>query len=244
MNNQTIFFNLDDTLIHCNKYFGIVIEQFIKRIESLFPHLTSDLIRHKQVEIDLASVAINGLTTEHFPHSFVDTYKYFSEEFSMELNDDVIVELYNLGNSVFQMPVEPLPHMYETLEKLKFKGYNMYLHTGGDEANQYRKITQLQLATFFDNRIFVSIHKDTAALKNIVTKMGFDLSNTWMVGNSLRTDVIPGLEVGLNVIYIPAEEEWEFNVVNVDIEPSGAYMTLKSLAEVPDAIQEYVSAKK
>ncbi|MNN57615.1 hypothetical protein D3C81_1726100 [compost metagenome] len=61
-----------------------------------------------------------------------------------------------------------------------------------------------------------------------------------MVGNSLRTDIIPGLEQGTHVIYIPAPNEWHYNVVDITVKPKGAFLTLSSLNQVPEAIHGYV----
>ncbi|MNP45164.1 haloacid dehalogenase-like hydrolase [compost metagenome] len=130
--------------------------------------------------------------------------------------------------------------MYETLEELKTEGHELYLHTGGEEKNQWRKITQLQLAAYFDNRVFISRHKDVEALAKIMEKTDFDPTITWMVGNSLRTDIIPGLEQGIHVIYIPAPNEWHYNVVDITVKPKGAFLTLTGLGQIAGAIRDYV----
>ncbi len=240
MKRQHIIFNLDDTLVHCNKYFVQVINRFADQMTDWFPGIPREQVKQKQLEIDLRSVDKNGLTTEHFPQSFVDTYKYYCELAGREAEETKIDALRRLGESVFQIPVEPLPYMYETLERLKAEGHELYLHTGGDEANQRRKIAQLELAAYFDNRVFVSQYKDTAALEKILKQMKFDRDSTWMVGNSLRTDIVPAVELGIHAIHIPAKLEWEYNVVEVKSEPKGAFLTLNSLQEVPDAIHEYL----
>jgi putative hydrolase of the HAD superfamily len=117
------------------------------------------------------------------------------------------------------------------------------LHTGGDEANQRRKITQLELTTYFEHRIFISEHKDTTALADILKTIDAEPEITWMVGNSLRTDIVPALEMNINAIYIPAEVEWEYNVVEVEVEPQATFLTLNSLRDVPDVIHKHVTGE-
>jgi putative hydrolase of the HAD superfamily len=240
MRKQYILFNLDDTLAHCNKYFNLVINHFADRMSEWFTSLTKEDIKQKQLEIDLASIDKHGLTSDRFPESFVDSYLHFCKKTGREQDDKEIKSLRKLGQSVFEMEVEPYPYMNETLKQLKKEGHELYLHTGGDEANQRRKITQLELGVYFQNRIFISTHKDTKSLEEILNKMKFDRSRTWMVGNSLRTDILTGLKSGINVIYIPAEVEWEYNKVDINIEPKGAFFTLKSLNQVPEAIHNYI----
>jgi putative hydrolase of the HAD superfamily len=244
MERQHIIFNLDDTLIECNKYYNKVIEQFINDMTKWFAGAKRDEVRQKQLDIDMLQVDKNGLTTEHFPESFVKTYQLYCEERGIRPEYHTIAYLRALGNSVFDMPVEPLPDMYETLEALRSQGHELYLHTGGVEENQRRKVAQLELAAFFDNRIFISLHKDTKALQKIVDEMAFDVRNTWMVGNSPKTDIVPGLELGVNTIFIPAQKEWSYNVVDIRIKPKGAYLTLRRLRDVPRAIEEYLEGRE
>jgi putative hydrolase of the HAD superfamily len=238
---QNIIFNLDDTLIECNKYFNMVNQQFAARMTEWFSGIARDAIRAKQVEYDLEAVARNGLSVDHLPQSFLAAYLFFCRETGRVPQEKDKEELTKLGYSVFTIPVEPLPSMYETLEQLKEDGHELYLHTGGEEENQRRKITQLQLAAYFDNRVFISMHKDVKALEKIMKEMKFDPADTWMVGNSLRTDVLPGLEQGINVIYIPAEGEWHYNVVDIHVKPKGAFLTLTRLDQVAGEIRAYLA---
>lgn len=240
-----IIFDLDDTLSHCNKYFEMVVNQFLEIMGDWFGEygLTREAISQKQTEIDLGYVHQFGLTSEHFVRSIVETYEFFCHDTGKEKKTSEIVALTKLALSVYEQEYEPYPHTYDTLELLKQEGHHLFLHTGGDEQIQKRKITQLQLAAYFENRVFISRHKDTQALRNIVETMNFDLHKTWMIGNSLRTDIAPALEVGINAIYIPAQYEWQYNVIEVKHQSESAFLTLSSLAEVPEAIQKYYLQK-
>lgn len=240
MPKQNIIFNLDDTLIECNKYFNLVNDRFAAMMAGWFKDIAPDAIKTKQMELDLVSIDKNGLTVEHLPQSFVGTYQFFCAQTGKKPQEKDVQALTDLGYSVFTIPVEPFPFMYETLQQLKEQGHDLYLHTGGEEKNQRRKIAQLQLAAYFDNRIFISRHKDLQALVKIMNQMQFDPSVTWMVGNSLRTDILPGLEQGIHVIYIPAPSEWHYNMVEINVEPKGVFLTLNSLNEVPEAIRRAV----
>ncbi|WP_313778051.1 hypothetical protein [Paenibacillus larvae] len=81
MSPQTILFDLDDTLIHCNKYFDIVLERFGKIMMSWFSEYSvrETEIREMQLEIDLAGVHVHGLKAERFPQSLAETYEHFSK---------------------------------------------------------------------------------------------------------------------------------------------------------------------
>jgi putative hydrolase of the HAD superfamily len=246
MKKQYIIFNLDDTLAYCNKYFDEVIDRFADTMKEWFLDngISEEQIKQKQLELDIASVSQHGITSEHFPQSFVDTYAFFCKAAGREPDPEKVKLVRKLGESVYDYKVEPLPFMYETLDELKDEGHELFLHTGGDPAIQRRKIGQLQLAAYFGNRVFISTFKDTKALQNILSRYPFDRQRTWMIGNSIRTDIIPGLECGVNVIYIPAENEWKYNIAEIHVKPQGAFLTLKSLQEVPEAIRRYSFAGK
>jgi putative hydrolase of the HAD superfamily len=236
MQKQNILFNLDDTLSYCNRYFNLVINQFADQMMAWFDSIKAEDIKQKQLQLDVAAISEHGLKSDRFPESFVGTYQYYCDLVGREKKKDEIQYLRELGYKVFDIPVEPIPHMNETLQRLKEEGHELYLHTGGDEANQRRKITQLELTTFFEHRIFISEHKDTTALSDILKTIKADPDVTWMVGNSLRTDIVPALELDIHAIYIPAENEWQYNMVEVNVDHNSVFLTVDSLQEVPDVI--------
>jgi putative hydrolase of the HAD superfamily len=243
MKPQTILFDLDDTLIHCNKYFDAVLDQFADLLSVWFAayRLTEETAKKKQLEIDIAGVNVHGFTNDHFPVSLVKTYHYFSDLYGRTSSRHEEEELLALGKSVYNLQVEPYPGMVETLDRLQADGHHLYLYTGGVTAHQHKKIKSVKLETYFGDRIFVRQHKTAEALEEIVRELGLNRSESWMIGNSIRTDVMPALKAGLNVIYIPAIQEWEYNIVEITEEPKGFFLKLRHLHEVPDALSEAIS---
>ncbi|MDF2927493.1 MAG: family hydrolase [Paenibacillaceae bacterium] len=243
MTPQTILFDLDDTLIHCNKYFDAVLDQFADLLGTWFAShkLATETIKQKQLEIDIAGVNLHGFTMDHFPISFVETYRYFSDVLGRSKNAGEEEHLLTLGQSVYQLEVEPYPGMIETLDKLQEEGHLLYLYTGGVVAHQHKKIKSVQLDRYFGDRVFVRQHKTAEALEEIVSSNGFDRSLTWMIGNSMRTDVMPAIKAGINCIHIPAFVEWEYNIIEITEVPRGRFLKLGSLGEVPAAIAESIS---
>ena len=242
---QTILFDLDDTLIYCNRYFFKVIDLFADWMADRFRRegLDPAEVRRVQAEIDIAGVQVVGFDSEHFPRSFVETYRHFAALFGAKPSRDDEETALRLGRSVYELETEPYPHMEETLERLKEEGHELHLYTGGDPDIQMRKIDRFELRRFFGSRIHIRRHKDAEALENIAASCGFDRSRTWMVGNSLRTDVIPALKAGINAIHVQVEKEWQYNIVRVDVEPKGAFIRLRQLKDVPAAIAGYVRSR-
>ncbi|MGG1876005.1 HAD family hydrolase [Paenibacillus cisolokensis] len=241
--SQHLIFDLDDTLIHCNKYFELVLGEYFEQMTAWFePYgLTTELVRAKQIEIDVAGVNKVGFASVNFPESLIATYRFFSEQYGRELNAEEEKQLFSLGMSVYEQEVEAYPGMVETLERLRGEGHHLYLYTGGEARIQQRKIEQMKLADYFDDRIYIRQHKNVEALENILTLKHFDRHCTWMIGNSLRTDVLPALSAGINCIYIEQKLEWEYNLVEINVKPHHVLYTVSALTEVPEVIHNHLT---
>ncbi|MEO3947861.1 HAD family hydrolase [Gorillibacterium sp. CAU 1737] len=243
MLSQNILFDMDDTLSHCNIYFDMVIDQFSDQLTTWFAaySLTADAVKDKQYELDTAGVIQQGFTEDHFPISLVETYRHFSKMTGRPESEEEVEGLLALGKSVYDRNVEPYPDMVETLTALRDQGHRLFLYTGGVESIQKRKVETLRLGDFFGERIFIRQHKNSAALEAILSENGFDRARTWMVGNSLRTDILPALERGIKAIYVPAIREWDYNIVELTTKPPGAYFTVPTLKDVPGTVESYLN---
>jgi putative hydrolase of the HAD superfamily len=242
MRPQTILFDLDDTLIHCNKYYDLVIQQFVDQMQTWFGshQLSVHEVKQKQLELDINYIHLHGFSVEHFPLSFVDSYLHFANLFGRPPSENEMVWLNRLGNSVFDCEIEPYPDMVETLTELQRAGHHLVLYTGGAEPIQWKKIKAMQLETFFAERVFIRRHKNVSALESILLAERYDRTQTWMIGNSLRTDVGPALELGIHSIHVAAFTEWQYNIIEINAIPKGAFLKLSSLREVPPAIYNYI----
>ncbi|MBB6669207.1 HAD family hydrolase [Cohnella nanjingensis] len=239
---QHILFDLDDTLIYCNKYFHLIQDQFADLMTTWFASagLTREAVLEKHAEIDIAGVQVVGFQSEHFPQSFVDTYRHYSALHGRPRSREEEQHLWQLGLSVYEQEIEAYPHMEETLDSLAQSGHRLHLYTGGDPVIQRRKIEQMKLERYFKDRIYIRMHKNTDALKEILRDGRFETERTWMIGNSVRTDVLPALACGIHAIYLKQELEWTYNVVPLDASPRGALLTLTALPQVPPAIDDYL----
>ncbi|MEC0235948.1 HAD family hydrolase [Paenibacillus kribbensis] len=239
---QHILFDLDDTLVHCNKYFDLILSHFFDLLQEWFAahNLTKNTIREKQIEIDVAGVHQLGFASEHFPQSLIDTYRFFSEQFGRRIDSRDEQELRSLGRSVYEQEIEPYPGMVETLNSLQKAGHSLYLYTGGEQIIQERKIEQMKLANYFDERIYIRQHKNVEALEEIIQMNRLDRGITWMIGNSLRTDVSPALAAGIHAVYLKQPKEWIYNMVELQKNVNSVMYTIQKLTEVPKVIHESI----
>lgn len=236
---QQIIFDLDDTLVHCNKYFDLILGQYFELISDWFGDEgpTTQEVRSKQAEIDVETVSTSGLASDNFPKSLIATYRYFCAKYNCPADPYQEQQLMKLGLSVYDQEIEAYPGMVETLDLLKQDGHELYLYTGGDDTIQQRKIDQMKLGVYFDDRIFIRQHKNVEALENILSSHSFERNRTWMIGNSLRTDVLPALTAGINSIYLKQENEWLYNLIELQREMQQSVVTITSISEVPPVIR-------
>jgi putative hydrolase of the HAD superfamily len=239
MNQQTLILDLDDTLIHCNKYFKESKNKFAFLMKKWFKKMTKEELVAKKNDIDIRNVEEYGLHSYNYPVSLVETYLYFCKKYKKKLDDKKIAQIREIGQSVFERTVEPFPHTFDVLGQLQRDGHRMCLFTGGDVANQLRKISQLEMEQFFDAGVFIFEKKDQSALRKVLHQLRADRKSTWMIGNSLRSDIKPAIELGINAIHIPSDIEWCYNIIDVEIEPSGTFAELPSLLELPAYLREY-----
>lgn len=220
--NQTLIFDADDTLWECNKYFEDAIHRFIDFLHA--EHLTREGIR----EVLDTFERTNGYGARAFAKSMVETYRELATE--NEPGDEAMIE--RLGLGILDQEMEPIPGVAETLRALK-PHHTLLLFTKGDEEEQQLKISRSPLADQFAAHI-ICADKTPGTYRDIVDSFGLEPGDTWMVGNSLRSDIQPALAAGINAVYIPNPHTWHMEHVEFVHDHSwpGTYLKLASFADL------------
>jgi putative hydrolase of the HAD superfamily len=240
---QHLLFDLDDTLIHCNRFFNEAREQFLQAMGQFFASYAIDLnmVSETQNQIDLSGIEEHGLGKHRFPESLASTYRLMCEKFGKDHDTQEEQELLAIGYGVYTRPVELYPQAHETLLKLREAGHELYLYTGGDIEIQTAKVLNAGLHELFpEHRRFVSEHKNRTVLAEILQKNKFDREHTWMIGNSARNDIRPALEEGIHAIYLPDKDGWSFDQADLNVPIRGRFHTLDHISEVPKIIYEHI----
>ena len=193
----TIGFDADDTLWHN--------ELFFKKTEALFAELladygTPDEIAAQLIETERANVTRYGFGIKGFTLSLIETALKVSDG---QVPGAVIGDILAAGQEMLTHPVETLPHARETIEVLKDQ-YRLVLITKGDLFDQERKLAASGLDSHFDAIEIVS-NKTDETYRQIFARHGDGAERAVMVGNSLRSDIIPALAAGTWGVYVPHE---------------------------------------
>lgn len=226
MYKSGIIFDGDDTLWETSVFYTEAKQNFFGEMSSLgFDPKEVEKLFEKT---DIANLNRLGFTKQRFPTSMADTYKYFCTQYGMENKKEIASKLKAIGYSVFERKPIILDHAENVLKQLK-PFYKLVLATKGDSEIQHSKIEHSGLKSYFDN-IYILSHKTEKEYNRIIEDNILTRDKTWSVGNSLKSDIYPALNEGLNAIWIPHAETWEYE--NEPIPETSNFFQVESLTDV------------
>jgi putative hydrolase of the HAD superfamily len=196
----TIGFDADDTLWHNERYY--------RAAEAEFAALLSRYVDCERLEVwtnDCQRTNLNlyGFGAKSFTLSLIETA---IEVTNGAVPASVLRKIVKTGQELLDHPVEMLPHARETVEALSAH-YRIVLITKGDLFHQERKIAASMLSDHFDAVEIVS-SKTAETYARIFAEHGDGAASALMVGNSLKSDIIPAIEAGSWGVYVPHAQTW------------------------------------
>ena len=238
-----LLIDLDDTLIpNAYTYFQPQMDMAGLIIWDLTYHSPNPVtIINRATEIQVAEIARTGFISKYnFPLSYVTAYSELCEKVGRQANDKIKSAIFISGIKYFRENYELYPGVLETLQKLAVT-HKCIIVTRGDVKIQQYKIDNIQIEKYFEHVEIVDI-KNKQTYLNIIEKYHLDPNKTLMVGDSLRNDIIPALEAGLQVIQICAEDatDWEksLGIIEVDPDFKRRFHSAKNFTEIIDYIDK------
>lgn len=224
---SVIGFDADDTLWQN--------EQYYKLTESHFRSLLADYAEGEQVserllEAEKRNLAHYGFGIKGFTLSMIETALEVTEG---RAPSSVISEILSIGRDLLTHPVECLPHARDALEALRGQ-YFIVLITKGDLFDQERKLAQSGLGDYFDAVEIVS-DKNATTYRRIFGKHGEGPERAMMIGNSLKSDVVPAIAAGAWGVFVPHELTWVLEHVDKP-EEAPRFREIPDLGHVPDLL--------
>jgi putative hydrolase of the HAD superfamily len=197
---STIGFDADDTLWQNETFYRLTEERFTSLLAE---HGDADTISSRLLEAERRNLQFYGFGIKGFTLSMIETAIDVTEG---RVSAAVIHEILAAGREMLAHPIETLPHARETLEQLA-GSYRMILITKGDLFDQERKLAQSGLGELFDAVEIVS-DKNAATYERIFNRYGDGPNRSMMVGNSLKSDVVPAIQAGSWGVYVPHALTW------------------------------------
>ncbi|MCV2882810.1 HAD family hydrolase [Actibacterium sp. XHP0104] len=225
----TIGFDADDTLWQNEQFFRLTQERFA---ELLADFTDRDHLHDRLLAAERRNVGHYGFGIKGFVLSMIETAIEVTEE---RVPASVIAELLAAGQDMLRHPIHLLPHAREAVEGLA-ASHRILLITKGDLLDQERKLAQSGLGDLFDGVEIVS-YKTPHIYTDIFTRHGSGAGAALMVGNSLKSDVIPAIEAGAWGVYVPHDLTWELE----HAEPPRThprYRELPDLGELPRLVSD------
>jgi putative hydrolase of the HAD superfamily len=206
----TIGFDADDTLWQNERFFRLTEERFAALLADYAEpaHLSERLL-----ETEKQALSIYGFGTKGFVLSMVETAISVTEG---RVPAPVIAEILAAGRELMVYPIETLPHVEETLAALA-GNYRLVMITKGDLFDQERKLAQSGLGEMFDAIEIVS-DKSPDTYARIFSRHGTGPGEAMMVGNSLRSDIVPAIDAGAWGTYVPHDLTWAYERVEAPAE--------------------------
>ena len=183
-------------------------------------------VLEKLDEIDIAHITKQGFAKERYPFSLIKTYHYYIKKAGRKIDPKIEELVAGIGWKVFRQVPERVKGVDEVLNQVK-KRFFLILATLGDPEIQHKKILHSGLKSYF-SAIYVLKHKTIEEYQQILEEHKLNKEETWIIGNSVRSDLNPGLRLGLNCILIPAST-WKFE----EEKPfSDQYIQINALTEI------------
>jgi putative hydrolase of the HAD superfamily len=228
-----IGFDADDTLWQNERFFRLTEERFADLLKDYAEH---DHLTARLLEAEKRNLAHYGFGIKGFTLSMIETAVEVTEG---KAPATVISDILEAGRAMLAHPVETLPEARATLERLA-GGYRLILITKGDLFDQERKLAASGLGDLFDAVEIVS-DKRPATYEAIFARHADGAARSMMVGNSLKSDVVPAIRAGAWGVYVPHELTWALEHVP---EPAGEprFRRIEALGELAGLIEEIGAA--
>ncbi|MEM6320537.1 MAG: HAD family hydrolase [Bacteroidota bacterium] len=207
---KTIAFDADDTLWVNEPYFRKAEDAFCALMENYLPHHSS----HKELfAIEIKNLPLYGYGIKAFTLSMIEAAMSISNK---TITLDAIEQMMQIGREMLEAPVELIPDIESVLQALQGK-YRLVMATKGDLLDQERKLEKSGLSKYF-HHIEVMSEKKIPNYEKLIRHLDIPPNEFLMIGNSLKSDVLPVLELGGHAFHVPFHTTWAYERVETTIE--------------------------
>ena len=226
----TIAFDADDTLWQNEQFYRLTEQRFAALLAD---YADPDQLGQRLLEANKRNIGHYGFGIKGYTLSMIETAL---EVTNHQAPGTVIAEILAVGREMLTHPVETLPYVDQTLAALQ-PNYRLILITKGDLFDQERKLAASGLAEYFSAVEIVS-DKTEAVYRRVFSQLADSAEQTLMIGNSLKSDILPALAAGAFGVYVPHDLTWAYEFAE---EPANdpRYARITHLGELSAAIAAF-----
>ena len=223
MNLKVIAFDADDTLFVNEPYFQETEQKFCALMSDYLSEqgLSQELFKTEVDNLNLYGYGIKGYTLSMIEAAL----KISNNTLSVEAIEKIIV----FGKELLQRPIELLDGVEETLKSLH-GNYKLVVATKGDLKDQRRKLHDSGLGAYF-HHIEVMSDKQEKDYSDLLNRLEIKPKEFFMIGNSLKSDVLPVLGIGGYAVHVPYHTTWEHEKINHKVNHPN-FRTLEKISDV------------
>lgn len=224
MTPKVIAFDADDTLWHNEPYFDEAQAKFCDLFRDFASHqeILGLILNHQIKNLPLYGFGIKAFTLSMIESALALT--------NNQISGNDIQKVLQIGKELLEKPVELLPNVEEVLEALKGK-YKLIVATKGDLKDQHRKLHDSGLGHYF-HHIEVMSDKTDLDYQKMLGRLDILPQDFMMIGNSLKSDVLPVLNIGGFGIHIPYHTTWEYEKIDFEVQ----HKNFKAIENVTDVL--------
>lgn len=220
-----LLIDADDTLWENNIYFERAFDRFCEYLDH--STLTPPQIREVLNEVEVVNAKIHGYGSMRFGRNLQQAYRHLAER---EIRAEDLEHILSLAAKILEQPIELIEGVEETLAYLSER-HDLTIFTKGHPEEQRLKIDRSGLHRYFRHSAIVK-EKDAAAYLAIVVQRGFHKPDTWMIGNSPKSDINPALEAGLNAVLVPHPHTWVLEKQDLKHTGNGKLLQVETFADL------------
>jgi len=235
---QTLLIDADDTLWENNIYFERAIAAFIGLLNH--QELSPAAVRGTLSQVERESILSHGYGLPSFTRSLVECFRRLSPNGLTPENQQKIE---GFARSIAEQEIELLPGVRETLAHLAER-HKLILMTKGNHAEQADKFARSGLQEYFC-AVEIVAEKDPDAYRDVLARHSLSPAETWMIGNSPKSDINPALAAGLNAVHLFHKDTWILEHAELNPPPDGRrLLEFDSFARLRELFCAEVAAEK
>ncbi len=227
MNLKVIAFDADDTLFINETYFLETEEKFCALMSDYLSHqgLSQELFK-----VEIANLKLYGYGIKGYILSMIEAAMTISNN---TIPIEIIEKIILYGKELLEKPIVLLDGVQETLQALHGK-YKLVVATKGDLLDQRRKLHNSGLGHYF-HHIEVMSDKQEIDYTDLIKRLEIQPSEFFMIGNSLKSDVLPVLAIGGYAVHIPFHTTWAHEKIDHKVEHEN-FKTIEKLTDILEFI--------
>jgi len=207
---KVIAFDADDTLWHNEAFFRETEEKFCALLENYLPHHT---VARELLKTEIENIGLYGYGIKAFMLSMVETAIRITDK---QLPNEAIEKIISYGRELLNKPVELIDGVEEVLQSLKGK-YRLVMATKGDLLDQERKLKKSGLEQYF-HHIEIMSEKKESDFQKLIRHLDVSPDQFAMIGNSLKSDIVPVLNLGGRAFHVPYHITWAHEHIDTQLD--------------------------